>query len=586
MKLSPRKKIPSRLTRAKRVRTIDEKWGGEPSVVAGIAAKIASGDLSSSVVAVSGDEHSVLASLALINTSLQKLTAELQVQREAVARHDFGVRADLTQHRGGFARIVELSNEVLDTAANKIEWYRSIVDAVPFPIHVMDLDMNWTFLNKAFEKLMVERGYVRDRQDAVGKACSTANANICKTKNCGVMQMRVGVNESYFDWGDLKCKQNTAPVLDATGKTVGYVETVSDLTAIVNASQQLQTAVQETQQAVNAAVKGDLVPRIPTHGKSGEIEALCSGVNLLLDAMASLVRRVKVAAGEVEVGAEEISKGNLNLSQRTEEQASSLEETASSMEEMSSAVKQTADNASRANQLAMAARQGAEKGGAVVEMAIQAMGGIDVASKKIADIIGVIDEIAFQTNLLALNAAVEAARAGEQGRGFAVVATEVRSLAGRSATAAKEIKSLINDSVTRVGEGNKLVDESGMTLKEIVASFKKVTDIVAEIAAASNEQSSGIEQVNKAVMQMDQTTQQNAALVEEAAAASQSIVEQARNLSGMIAHFNVGEDDPRHEAAAPPERSRSGAEPTTGATVLLHRARPNVNGVVRARNVR
>jgi methyl-accepting chemotaxis protein len=216
------------------------------------------------------------------------------------------------------------------------------------------------------------------------------------------------------------------------------------------------------------------------------------------------------------------------------------------MEEMTSTVRQTADNAGQANQLAMAARVQAEKGGSVVSSAVAAMGGINAASKKIADIIGVIDEIAFQTNLLALNAAVEAARAGEQGRGFAVVATEVRNLAGRSATAAKEIKALIVDSVSKVEEGSKLVDESGHTLEEIVNSVKKVTDIVAEIAAASREQSSGIEQVNKAIMQMDTTTQQNAALVEQAAAASQAIVEQTHSLSAMVARYRIGEHAGRH----------------------------------------
>ncbi len=331
------------------------------------------------------------------------------------------------------------------------------------------------------------------------------------------------------------------PIPDANGKPFKVVEYASDVTPNMQAQQMLQLAVHQTQETVKAATDGDLTRRIPTEGKTGDLEVLCRGVNSLLEATADLVKRVKNSTGEVQQGAEEISKGNTNLSQRTEEQASSLEETASSMEEMTSTVKQTADNAGQANQLAMAARQQAEKGGHVVGAAVTAMSGINAASKKIADIIGVIDEIAFQTNLLALNAAVEAARAGEQGRGFAVVATEVRNLAGRSATAAKEIKTLIQDSVARVEEGSKLVDESGQTLEEIVNSVKKVTDIVAEIAAASREQSSGIEQVNKAVMQMDTTTQQNAALVEEAAAASQAIVEQAQALNSLVSRYNVGD---------------------------------------------
>jgi methyl-accepting chemotaxis protein len=337
------------------------------------------------------------------------------------------------------------------------------------------------------------------------------------------------------------------PIHDANGRPFKVVMYATDVTHQMLMAHQLELAVKQTQLTVKAAIDGDLSARIPIGGKTGEIEALCRGVNAMLDNTVDLVRRVKNAAAEVQTGAEEISKGNLNLSQRTEEQASSLEETASSMEEMTSTVRQTADNAGQANQLAMAARQQAEKGGAVVNSAITAMGGINQASKKIADIIGVIDEIAFQTNLLALNAAVEAARAGEQGRGFAVVATEVRNLAGRSATAAKEIKALIQDSVARVDAGSKLVDESGRTLEDIVNAVKKVTDIVAEIASASREQSSGIEQVNKAVMQMDQTTQQNAALVEEASAASQAIVEQAQAMNMLIARYKV--DDAAERAS-------------------------------------
>ena len=241
--------------------------------------------------------------------------------------------------------------------------------------------------------------------------------------------------------------------------------------------------VSEVRGLVAAANTGDLTKRIETADKPGLLVEIGSGINDLTHNLAELVSQTKSAAAEVSRGADEISKGNADLSQRTEEQASSLEETASSMEEMTSTVKQNADNAGQANQLALAARQQAEKGGAVVSKAVQAMVGINEASKKIADIIGVIDEIAFQTNLLALNAAVEAARAGEQGRGFAVVATEVRNLAGRSAAAAKEIKALIQDTVRKVDEGSTLVTQSGSTLEQLVVAVKKVTDIVSEIAA-------------------------------------------------------------------------------------------------------
>lgn len=278
--------------------------------------------------------------------------------------------------------------------------------------------------------------------------------------------------------------------------------------------------------------------------------------------LVEIVGGVRGSADEVGSAARELSHGNDDLSQRTQEQAAALEQTASSMEEMTATVKQNADNARQANQLAVGAREQAEKGGSVVHRAIGAMGEINASSRKIADIISVIDEIAFQTNLLALNAAVEAARAGEQGRGFAVVATEVRSLAQRSASAAKEIKELINDSVDKVKVGSELVDESGKTLSEIMESVKKVTDIVAEIAAASEEQSAGIEQVNNAVNQMDNVTQQNAALVEEASAASKSMEQQSATLVSQIGYFRTGMEVV-HEAraAAPAQRARATQRP-------------------------
>jgi len=324
------------------------------------------------------------------------------------------------------------------------------------------------------------------------------------------------------------------PVVGEKGERIGTVMEWTDRTQEVGVEKEMQTML-------TAVIGGDLTKRIDLANKAGFFEAMSRGVNQLADNMAEVVSRVKGVAAEVHRGADEISTGNANLSQRTEEQSSSLEETASSMEEMTTTVKQNADNAGQANQLAMAARDQAEKGGSVVNQAVKAMSDINDASKKIADIIGVIDDIAFQTNLLALNAAVEAARAGEQGRGFAVVASEVRSLAGRSATAAKEIKELIQDSVRKVEDGSVLVTQSGQTLEKIVASVKKVSDIVAEIAAASREQSSGIEQVNRAVMQMDELTQQNAALVEQATAASQAMAEQVRGLNQMLDRYRVSE---------------------------------------------
>jgi len=330
------------------------------------------------------------------------------------------------------------------------------------------------------------------------------------------------------------------PILDLSGKPYKIVEYAADVTEQVRMSEALDAAVKETRDVVQAAIEGDLTRRISLEGKTGQIASLGESANSLVHAMMTLVQEIKTVSGEVHGGAAEIAQGNSNLSQRTESQAASLEETAAAMEEMTTTVKQSADNAGQANQLAAAAHLQAQNGSSIVTAAVSAMGEIDASSKKISEIIGVIDEIAFQTNLLALNAAVEAARAGEQGRGFAVVASEVRNLAGRSATAAREIKSLIKDSVTKVEEGTKLVDESGRALGEIGAAVAKVKAVVAEIAGSSQEQATGIDHVNKAVVQMDEMTQQNAALVEQAAAASESIVEKAKQLADLVAHYRAG----------------------------------------------
>ncbi|MQA18510.1 methyl-accepting chemotaxis protein [Rugamonas rivuli] len=304
------------------------------------------------------------------------------------------------------------------------------------------------------------------------------------------------------------------------------------------------------QQAVRVAqtvAAGDLTSRIEirTTDETGMLlQALLDMNNHLQD----IVGQVRGGTDTIATASSQIASGNLDLSQRTEEQASSLEETASSMEELTSTVKQNADNARQANQLAASASDVAGRGGSVVAEVVVTMNSINDSSKKIVDIIGVIDGIAFQTNILALNAAVEAARAGEQGRGFAVVASEVRNLAQRSAAAAKEIKALINDSVEKVGVGARLVNQAGVTMDEIVASIRSVTDIMGEITAASREQEVGIEQINQAVAQMDTVTQQNAALVEQAAAAAASLQEQAAGLSEVVSVFKLD------QAHRPPAR--------------------------------
>jgi len=308
--------------------------------------------------------------------------------------------------------------------------------------------------------------------------------------------------------------------------------------------------------------------RVAAGDLSGEVEVKTKDeTGVLLQALKSMSDSLRKIVGDVRSGSEaiasgtkQIASGNADLSQRTEEQASSLEETASSMEKLTSTVKQNAENAKQANQLALGASAVAVQGGTVVGQVVDTMSAINASSKKIVDIIGVIDGIAFQTNILALNAAVEAARAGEQGRGFAVVASEVRNLAQRSAAAAKEIKSLIGDSVGKVDAGTRLVDEAGKTMQEIVTSVKRVTDIMSEITAASQEQSSGIEQVNQAIAQMDEATQQNAALVEEAAAAAEAMQEQAQQLTQAVSVFKLAGGSTALAAvvAAPVERRSAG----------------------------
>ncbi|MES2257348.1 MAG: methyl-accepting chemotaxis protein [Pseudomonadota bacterium] len=374
--------------------------------------------------------------------------------------------------------------------------------------------------------------------------------------------------EQFIELQQLKSKKDEEAASDSYHHAMTSMLMLTGLAIVLGSlvawisSRSITRPMAEAVNIARTVAAGDLTSRIEVKSRD-ETGQLLQALKEMNHGLVDIVDQVRKGSDAIATASGQIASGNLDLSSRTEQQASSLEETAASMEELTGTVKQNADNARQANQLAISASEVAVKGGAVVAQVVDTMGSINASSKKIADIIGVIDGIAFQTNILALNAAVEAARAGEQGRGFAVVASEVRNLAQRSAAAAKEIKTLIGDSVEKVDIGAKLVDQAGSTMQAIVTSIKNVTDIMGEITAASQEQTSGIEQINQAITQMDEVTQQNAALVEQAAAAAGTLQDQAGNLAHVVNVFQIAA---QHGAVKPATTGRVAASSGTASS--------------------
>jgi len=528
------------------IRVLLRELGGEPNYAREVAREIAAGNLDIEIQSREGDSTSLMVAMKNMRDTLVYMLRESQ----RVLEESLRVRAALDNATANVT-IADPDGKIIYINKTALHMFRSNENAIRAVMPNFDADK---VLGSNFDSYHKNPAHQREMLQKLSELYQAVIRIGNRTFRLSAIPVsnqkgqRIGTAVEWVDaTQELKIEGEVREIVDAAlngdftkrldlSDKEGFMRELSS--GINNLVQTSETGLGEVLRVLEALAKGDLTETISSeyHGTFGRLKDDC---NTTVTNLTQLVGDIKAAVESINTGAKEIAMGNSDLSQRTEEQASSLEETASSMEELTSTVKQNAENAKQANRLAINASDVAGKGGAVVSQVVGTMSSINESSRKIVDIISVIDGIAFQTNILALNAAVEAARAGEQGRGFAVVAAEVRNLAQRSAAAAKEIKTLIGDSVEKVENGSKLVAQAGQTMEEIVISIKHVTDIMAEISSASLEQSDGIEQVKHAIDQMDEVTQQNAALVEQAAAAAESLEDQGHTLADLAAVFKI-----------------------------------------------
>lgn len=544
----------------------------------GSIAALAKGGFDATLEQLPGNLSAINQHFDQLRNHLHTISTEVSQMSEQQLKNDIEVFIDADQFEGDFKRIVENMNTIIKTQIEETASFVSVMDelgrgnlSVEFTPFVGKKEA----MNKSVDRVRGNLKGIVDSVNWVNDEHEKGNIDMTLRSDMFKGQFAVlaeSVNKIVGGHIDLNQKAMACVKAFGEGDFNAPLEQFAGQKAAINeiveqVRSNLKALNEDAQLLAEAARDGRVSVRADANRHLGDYRKIVEGMNETLDMIVDPISTAKVAAETINTAAKEIAQGNSDLSRRTEDQAANLEKTTASMDELSTTVKQNADNATEANQLALSASEIAQKGGRMVSEVVHTMSAINESARKIEDIISVIDGIAFQTNILALNAAVEAARAGEQGRGFAVVAGEVRNLAQRSAGAAKEIKELITNSVSKTTDGTKQVETAGATMQEIVTAVKHVSDIIGEIAAASGEQSAGISQINEAIIKMDDTTQQNTALVEEAAAAAESLMEQADELMNTMSVFSIDNSNSQSRNTAKTARISSTAKPVAKAVM-------------------